>query len=133
MDGIWQVHTSESNSMHECLPEVESLVSLLWVSVCMMWDKLWKIELLLFCWDRNPIYEYIFFWKLSNLPFFLCVVCFIFKTVMIMYITREQRIWQVVWVPSELLEKLYFEKYILKYIVNVVNFYIQVYYIIFMQ
>jgi len=52
---------------------------------------------------------------------------------MIMYITREQRIWQVVWVPSELLEKLYFEKYILKYMVNVVNFYIQVYYIIFMQ
>jgi len=27
---------------------------------------------------------------------------------MIVYITREQRIWQVVCVPSELLEKLYF-------------------------
>jgi len=38
------------------------------------------------------------FLKLSSLPFFLCVVCFVFKTAMIMYITREQRIWQVVWV-----------------------------------
>ena len=27
---------------------------------------------------------------------------------MVVYITREQRIWQVVWVPSELLEKLHF-------------------------
>jgi len=29
-------------------------------------------------------------------PFLLC---FVFKTAMIVYITREQRIWQVVWVP----------------------------------
>jgi len=38
------------------------------------------------------------FLKLSSLPFFLCVVCFVFKTTMIVYITREQKIWQVVWV-----------------------------------
>jgi len=42
----------------------------------------------------------IYILKLSSLPFFLSVVCFIFKTAMIMYITREQRIWQVVGVPS---------------------------------
>jgi len=38
------------------------------------------------------------FLKLSSLLFFLCVVCFVFKTAMIVYFTREQRIWQVVWV-----------------------------------
>jgi len=42
MDGIWQVHTSESNSMHKCLPEVESLVSLL-VSQC-MYDVRWIMK-----------------------------------------------------------------------------------------
>jgi len=41
----------------------------------------------LFGWNRNLIYK-ILFLKLSSLPFFLCVVCFIFKIAMIMYIAR---------------------------------------------
>jgi len=41
-DGIWQVHTSESNWMHKCLPKVESLVSLL-VSQC-MYDVRWIMK-----------------------------------------------------------------------------------------
>jgi len=35
----------------------------------------------------------ILFLKLTSLPFFLCIVCFVFKTAMIVYITLEQRIW----------------------------------------
>jgi len=47
---------------------------------------------------KSNLWKYILFWKLSSLLFFLCVVCFVYKTAMIVYITREQRIWQVVWV-----------------------------------
>jgi len=76
----------------------------------------------------------ILFLKLSSLPFFLYVVCFVFKTTMILYITQEQRIWQVVWVQWIVMEKLHFilfvilqryfiksyaKKYNLKYMMNV--------------
>jgi len=36
------------------------------------------------------------FLKLSSLSLFLCIVCFVFKSTMIVYIACEQRIWQVV-------------------------------------
>ena len=100
LGGIWQMHTSKSNSMHECLPEVESLVSL-FVSQC-MYDVRWIMKdwIVIVCWDRNPIYENIYCFENSlAYPSFCVVVCFVFKTVMIVYITREQRIWQMVWVP----------------------------------
>jgi len=41
----------------------------------------------LFGWDRNLIYEYTFFLKLSSLPLFLCDVCFVSKYTMIVFYT----------------------------------------------
>ena len=59
----------------------------------------------------NIIYIYIYIYikkKLSSLPFFLCGVCFAFFYLQWSCITREQMIWQVVWLFSELIEKFNF-------------------------
>ena len=78
LGGIWQVHTYWCLTQCTGLPEVESLVSLFGVSVCMMWDELWKIELLLFCWDRNLIYENIYCFENSLAYPSFCVLCVLF-------------------------------------------------------
>ena len=56
MDGIWQMQTSESNSMHESSEEssMSLYVSIwmiwvilkMWLWQCDVWDKLWKHGLL---------------------------------------------------------------------------------------
>jgi len=100
LGGIWQVHTSWCLTQCTGLPEVESLVSL-FVSHC-MYDVRWIMKdwIVVVCWNRNPIYENIYCFENSlAYPSFCVVVCFVFKTAMIVYLTREQRIWQVVWVP----------------------------------
>jgi len=97
LGGIWQVHTSWCLTQCTGLPKVESLVSL-FVSQC-MYDVRWSMKdwIVVVCWDRNPIYENIYCFENSlAYPSFCVVVCFVFKTAMIVYITREQR--QVVWV-----------------------------------
>ena len=96
MDDIWQVHTSESNTMHECLPKVESLVSL-FVSQCMSdvrWiTKTWFVVFL--GWFRNLIYENINFENSLADPSFcvLFVLFFKLRWLYILHMSREFDRW----------------------------------------
>ena len=90
------------------------------------------------------------FWKLSSLSFFLCVVCFIFTTAMIVYILHVSRGFYI-WCESQVncwrnFILFYFICNFTKiFLLNLIwisifwntwwmyKFFIQIYYIIFMQ
>jgi len=91
LGGKWQVHTSESNSMHECLLEVESLVSL-FVSQY-MYDVRWIMKVwIVVVWLRYKfnLWKYIFFKNSLAYPYF-CVVFVLFLNLWWSYILHVSR------------------------------------------